>query len=303
MSRGKRPLQVFGLGPCSLDYIAKVQAYPTPDVKCEFSELVIQGGGPVATALVALARWGLSCAYVGVVGDDLFGTMIRASLEKEEIDISGLLIRKGVESQFAFIAAEPIVGRRTIFWRRSTGPPPGPGEINFSRLREAQVLHTDGFFLEAALAACQEARKAGILVVVDAGSLREGILDLARLSDYFIASEPFATALVGKHNPVEACHKVAGLGPRVVGVTLGSKGYVAWVKGKVIQRPAYPVEAVDTTGCGDVFHAGLIYGLIQGWKTEQSLDFAAWSAAMVSRKMGGRTGIPTLREIAGQGYR
>ena len=138
---------------------------------------------------------------------------------------------------------------------------------------------------------------------MDAGSLREGILDLARLSDYFIASEPFATALVGQNNPLEACRKVAGLGPRVVGVTLGAKGYVAWIEGRVIQRPAYPVEDVDTTGCGDVFHAGFIYGLIQGWQPEQSLDFAAWSAAMVSRKMGGRSGIPTLRQIAERGYR
>ena len=303
MNRAKRPVQVFGLGPCSLDYIAKVPAYPPPDVKCEFSELVIQGGGPVATALVALARWGLSCAYAGVIGDDPFGSMIQTSLEEEQIDISGLLVRKGFESQFAFIAAEPVVGRRTIFWRRSTGPPPSPREINFSRVREARVLHTDGFFQGAALAACQEARKSGVLVVVDAGSLREGILDLARLSDYFIASEPFATALVGENNPIEACRKVADLGPRVVGVTLGSKGYVAWVEGRVMHRPAHPVEAVDTTGCGDVFHAGFIYGLIQGWDTEQSLDFAAWSAARVSGRMGGRSGIPTLREVAEQGYR
>ena len=303
MNRGQRPVQVFGLGPCSLDYIAKVPAYPPPDVKCEFYELVIQGGGPVATALVALARWGLSCGYVGVIGDDPFGTMIRTSLEEEQIDISGLLVRKGFESQFAFIAAEPVVGRRTIFWRRSTGSPPSSQEINFSRVREARILHTDGFFHEASRAACQEARKAGAWVVVDAGSPREGILDLARLSDYFIASEPFAAALVGENNPVEACRRVASLGPRVVGVTLGSKGYVAWVEGRVLQRPAYPVETVDTTGCGDVFHAGFIYGLVQGWETEKSLDFAAWSAAMVSRKMGGRSGIPTLREIAEQGYR
>ena len=111
MNRTQRPVQVFGLGPCSLDYIAKVPAYPPPDVKCEFSELVIQGGGPVATALVALARWGLSCAYVGVTGDDPFGAMIRTSLEEEQIEISGLLVRKGFDSQFAFIAAEPVVGR------------------------------------------------------------------------------------------------------------------------------------------------------------------------------------------------
>jgi sugar/nucleoside kinase (ribokinase family) len=70
----------------------------------------------------------------------------------------------------------------------------------------------------------------------------------------------------------------------------------------VIERPAYPAEAVDTTGCGDLFHAGFIYGVIQGWDVEKSLDLAAWSAAMVSRKLGGRAGIPSLDELAEAGY-
>ena len=69
----KASIEVFGIGQCSLDYIGKIQAYPPPDRKCEFTDMVIQGGGPVATALVALARWGVSCAFAGVLGDDLFG--------------------------------------------------------------------------------------------------------------------------------------------------------------------------------------------------------------------------------------
>jgi len=73
----ERTFQVYGLGQCTLDYIGKIDAYPPPDVKCEFSDMVIQGGGPVATALVALARWGLSCAFAGVLGDDLFAAMIK----------------------------------------------------------------------------------------------------------------------------------------------------------------------------------------------------------------------------------
>jgi len=293
---------VYGLGQCALDYIGKIDAYPPPDVKCEFSDMVIQGGGPVATALVALARWGLSCVFAGVLGDDLFSSMIKASLDGEGIDTSGVLVRKGFDSQFAFIVAEPGAGRRTIFWRRPTGPPPSPDEINYSIISRAKVVLTDGLFLEAALAACTAARKAGGHVVVDAGSLREGMLDLARLSDYFIASETFATALVGDDKPMEACKRLAELGPRVVGVTLGPRGYVALAQGKVIKKSAYPVEAVDTTGCGDVFHAGFIYGLIQGWDIEKSLDFAAWAAAMVSRKLGGRAGIPSLKALLKHGY-
>ena len=293
----ERTFQVYGLGQCTLDYIGKIDAYPPPDVKCEFSDMVIQGGGPVATALVALARWGLSCAFAGVLGDDLFAAMIKASLGGEGIDTSGVLVRKGYESQFAFIVAEPGVGRRTIFWRRPTGPPPSPEEIDYSIIRRAKVVHTDGLFPEASLAACKAAKKAGTQVVVDAGSLREGMLELAGLSDYYLASETFATALVGDDKALHACYKLAEFGPRVAGVTLGARGYVALAHGRVIKRPAYQVEAVDTTGCGDLFHAGFSYGVVQGWDVEKSLDLGAWSAAMVSRKLGGRAGIPSLEEV------
>lgn len=285
--------QVYGLGQCSLDHIGKVNRYPEPDTKCEFFGSVMQGGGPVATALVALSRWGISCTFAGVVGDDLFGPMIKASLADEGVDTSGLLVRNRSDSQVAFIVAEPGSGRRTIFWRKPTGSPLNPGEIDYGLLRKARVLHTDGLFAEVSIAACQAAREAGVQVVVDAGSMREGMLDLASIADCFLASETFARALVGADEPLEACYLLADLGPSVVGVTLGSRGYVVLFKDRIIREPAYRVEAVDTTGCGDVFHGGFIYGLIRGWDVEKSLDFASWAAAMVSLELGGRAGIPS----------
>ena len=148
-------------------------------------------------------------------------------------------------------------------------------------------------FKEASLAAAAVAREAKIPVVVDAGSLREGMLDLARESDCFLASEPFSKTLTGKEEaPLEACYRLADMGPRVAAVTLGARGYVAVVDGKVVQRPAYSVKAADTTGCGDVFHAGFTYGVLHGWDIEQSLDLGSWAAAQVSLKLGGRAGIP-----------
>ncbi len=297
LDMAERPFAVYGLGQCALDFLGKVDAYPPPDVKCEVSDLVIQGGGPVATALVALARWGVSCVFAGVVGDDLFGSMIRASLDEEGVETREVMVRKAAGSQLAFIVAEPGKGRRTIFWHRPTGPPLRPDEIDYRPIRSAKVFHTDGLFPEASLAGARVARAAGLAVVVDAGTLRDGILDLARTSDYFIASETFSRALVGDDRPLDACRKLAELGPRVAGVTLGERGYVALAEGKLIERPAYEVEAVDTTGCGDVFHGAFIYGLLQGWDVEKSLDFAAWAAAMVSLKLGGRAGIPSLAEV------
>lgn len=302
MKTKRASIEVLGIGQCSLDYIGKIQAYPPADRKCEFTDMVIQGGGPVATALVALARWGVSCAFAGVLGDDLFGRMIKESLEAEGIDTLGVRVRMGTESQFAFIAAEPGLGRRTIFWRRPTGPPLTPEELDIRRIERAKILHTDGRFIDASLNACKAARGAGVPVVVDADSFHEGLVDMARVSDYFIASENFSAAFLGKENPREACYRIADLGPRVAGVTLGPRGYIALAEGRLIEKPAYRVDPVDTTGCGDVFHSGFIYGLLQGWEYDKCLDFAAWAAALVSLKMGGRSGIPTPEQIRERGF-
>ncbi len=295
-------IDVFGLGQCSLDYVGIFDAYPSPDTKHEFHDMIIQGGGPVATALVALSRWGLRCYFSGVIGDDSFGRSVRSSLLEDGVDTGGLLVRKGESSQFAFIVAEPSTGRRTILWQRPTGKPPGPEEIDSKKLTRSKILHIDGLFIEAALHAATIARRAGLRVVVDAGTLREGMLELAALADAFIASETFARALVGDDNPVEACRKLSALGPSLTGITLGPRGYVALYEGRVIQGPARQVEVLDTTGCGDVFHAGITYGLVRGWDPGKSLDLANWAAAAVSTRLGGRTGIPALSELRARGF-
>jgi ribokinase len=291
---------VFGLGQCALDHLGRIPDYPPPDVKCEFEGLTVQGGGPVATALVALSRWGLSTTFAGVVGDDEFGRRIVTSLGAEGVDTGGVLIRKGCESQFAFIVAERGSGRRTIFWQRPTGPAPAPGEVDLEAVRAARLIHTDGIFPDASLAACREAKKAGRLVSVDAGSMREGMLDLARLSDFYIASETFARSFLDEDDPARACDELAKLGPPLACVTLGERGYVAVLEGRRIEGRAHPVDAVDTTGCGDVFHGGFLFGALSGWKPERSLAFGAWAASRVARRLGGRAGIPETPDAYGE---
>ncbi len=292
---------VFGLGQCSLDTFGRIPAWPLPDSKCEFGGLTIQGGGPVATALVALSRWGFSCHFAGVAGDDSFGDEIARFLREDGVDATGLVRRAGYCSQFAFIAVEPG-GRRTIFWQRPTGEALRPAEIRLDALRQSRLIHTDGLFIEAALAAASEAKKAGVTVSVDAGTLRDGMLDLARLSDCFVSSEAFARALVGDDDPLGACRKISELGPRIAGVTLGAQGYAALFDGRLIRKPACAVDAVDTTGCGDVFHAGLAYGLLRSWDPEKSFTLAAWAAARVATRLGGRAGIPSRQSLRDEGF-
>jgi ribokinase len=296
---GSSKLDVFGLGQCCLDLLALTREYPPPDVKCEVFDLTRQGGGPIATALVALARWGFRCAIAGVVGADPIGDEIRLSLDSEDVDVDGILTRHGGESQFAFIVAEPGSGRRTIFWRRPTGEPPSPAELDLDRIRSARVVHTDGLFPEASLAAAREARAAGVEVSVDAGTLRDGMVELARLSDHFLASSTFVEAYAPGRSPLDACRRLSKLGPSVVGVTVGARGWAAIADGVELEGPAYPVEAVDTTGCGDVFHAGYLYGLLRGWPPVRRLDFGAWAASRVAIALGGRSGIPSAGDWPG----
>ncbi len=291
---------IYGLGQCCLDHIGLIRHYPEPDGKCELEGLVIQGGGPTATALAALARWGRRCHLASVIGDDRFGEEILRSLEEEGIDTAGVIKRPGTSSQAAFIAAEPASQRRTVFWQRPTGEPLKEGDLDLAVLNEAGLIHTDGLFIEAALFAGRRAKERGIPVVVDAGSLRPGMVELARVSDYFIAAENFARQFAGG-DVFAACRLIAELGPEVAAVTRGKEGYVAFHRGRFIEKPAYPAQAVDTTGCGDVFHAGFIYGITAGWGVEASLDLGAWAAAEVSTRVGGRSGIPSRAALLARG--
>src|SRR3990172_13204057 len=112
---------VTGIGQCSLDYLALVDAYRGVDTKKEVLEWHEQGGGPVATALVTLCRLGVACRFFGVIGDDEAGEKIRRSLLREGVGVTGLVKRRNASSQVAFVAIEQGTARRTIFWRRPSG--------------------------------------------------------------------------------------------------------------------------------------------------------------------------------------
>ncbi len=295
-----RRYDIVGVGQCCIDHLGKIDAFPDADTKCEFSDLTVQCGGPVATALVALSRWGFTCSLSGIVGADIFGDEIRQTLHTDSVDTTHLLTRPNSGSQFAFVAVQPGVAHRTIFWRRATGAPLHPNELNAPAIQQARLIHVDGLHAEASLAACKIARDAGVPTMVDAGTLREGMLELVPFTDYFIASEGFAHALVARHDPEAACRELIQRGARIAGVTLGADGYLIQSGDRQIRGPAFPADAIDTTGCGDIFHAGVAYGVLSEWDLERTLRFAAWAAAQVSLHLGGRTGIPNAEDFPNQ---
>jgi len=271
--------------------------WPEPDSKAELAQTLLQGGGPVATALVTVSRLGGSAAFLGRVGDDDFGLRIRAGLEAEGVDCRGLLTDPGRSSQFAFIAVTGE-GKRNIFWNRGSARPLVAEEIDPQLVRGCRVLHLDGLHLPPAFAAARIARSAGVTTVLDGGTLREGTEALLPLVDHLVVSEKFARQLAGSVRPQEVLPRLLSFGARAATVTLGEGG--SWTQvpgGSPFHQPAFTIAAVDTTGCGDVFHGGYIYGLLRGWELRRTLRFAAACAALKTRALGGRTAIPTLSEV------
>lgn len=285
---------VSGLGQCSLDYIASVDGFPEENDKKEALDMTIQGGGPVATALVSLARLGVRTSFQGVVSDDRAGVEIAEGLESEGVDTSGLKVAEGGRSQTAFIIVNRSNASRTILWQRPTAGRLSPEDVDTRAITGSSFLLLDGLMMEASIRAAEAARGAGVPVMLDAGSVREGTLELAQLCDYVVASEKFSRTL--ESSPRDSLRRLTELGVKTSTVTLGERGSVTSTGDRVFSTPAPGVDAVDTTGAGDVFHGGYIYGLLQGWDLEKTVRFASAFAALKCTRPGGRTGIPTLAE-------
>ena len=291
-----KPL-VIGLGQCSLDILGQVDNYPALDEKAELNSLLVQGGGPVATALVTLSRLGVPVAIVGAVGDDDFGRQIREGLFQENVDCTYLIQSPQSSSQVAFVTVD-TQGHRNIFWHRGTALPVVPEQLPSLLADSVRVLHLDGLHLEPTITAAKLARRQAVTTVLDAGTLRPGIEELLPFIDHLVVSEKFARQFIGRDDPEAAIQGLLGYGSIVVTVTMGRSGSLSMGKGvQPFHQTAFAVEAIDTTGCGDVFHGGYIYGLLQDWPFERIVRFAAACAALKVRALGGRTAIPRLQEV------
>jgi ribokinase len=300
-------MKVVGLGQCSFDNLFIVDSFPVPDTKKEVIEYETAGGGPVATALVSLSRLGVTCSFHGIVGDDEAGEKIRQSLEVENVNTDGLVTRGHSHSQIAFICVDKGSGQRTIFWKRPSCEPVKPHELPDDFLIDADFLLVDGLMVEASLYAAQKAGGRNIPVMLDAGRVREGMIELASLCDYVVGSEEFARELVSEGAPFNtdgspfqpevALAHMESFHARASTITLGSRGSITACDGHIFRTPSFEVDVVDTTGAGDVFHGGYIYGLLQKWNMKDVLSFASAFAALKCLKLGGRAGIPGLKEV------
>jgi sugar/nucleoside kinase (ribokinase family) len=289
-------LDVLGLGCVAVDDLLYVPAYPPADAKVQVRRRERQCGGLTGTALVAAARLGSRCAYAGILGDDDDSRFVKGTFRREGIDLSYVVLDPVARPIRSVIVVDESSLTRTIFYdlAGSTGAPPDAPAPEV--IRSARALLVDHYGIEGILRAAGIARQAGVPVVADLErSDRPGFAELLALVDHLIVSRDFAARLTGAADPPEAMARLWSAGRRVVVVTCGEEG--CWYQGEgdagPRHRPAFRVEAVDTTGCGDVFHGAYASALARGLGLAERVRFASAAAALKATRHGGQAGIPT----------
>src|ERR1700730_11101485 len=287
-----------GLGINSLDTIIRLPHYPEFNSKISVISTTILPGGQTATSAVACQQWGLRSRYIGKIGDDEAGRTQRVEFDRRGVE-AHLVEVPGCPSQMAFILVDESSGERTILWQRDARLDLTPSELPRAWVATTRLLHVDGHPCAPATAAAQWAHEAGAIVTADIDNLYDGVERLLEHVDYVIGAREFSQRLTGIEGFFEALAEIRRrFHCHVVGCTLGSDGVLIWDGSVFRYAPAFRVSAIDTTGAGDVFHAGFCYSLLSRWNLDYCLDFGCAAAALNCMHSGARAGIRPVEEIA-----
>ena len=294
-----RPFDVVGFGLNAVDHLVGIPRFPHFNTKVRLTGHQQMAGGQVSSAMVGTQRLGLRASYIGKVGYDNEGRMLIESLQKEGVDCSNVMIAVGAKTQGAVIIIEQFSGERTILWYHDDRTRIAPEEVRREWITNARVLHLDGFDTQAALQAAHWAHEAGMIVTIDLDTAYPGIDELLPQVDCLITSQGLSNELAGTMDEQEALRRLHDrYGCYLVAMTQGSRGALAFVENQFIASSAFrPPVIKDTTGAGDAFRAGFIYGLCKGMSIEETMLAANAVAALQCREFGARDGLPTEAEL------
>jgi len=290
---------LLALGAVAVDDLFYIGSYPGPDEKTPVLSRARHCGGMSAIAAITASRLGCKCAYAGVLGRDELSDFAIGQMRQEGVNLRHLARRAGVSPVHSIIMIDSQTGTRNIFYdlRGVLGATRDwpPAEV----IRSTRVLFVDWFSVPGMIRAARVARAAGIPVVADfEQSGVPGFATLLPLADHLIISEAFAAKLTGLADPRRAVARLWTGPQQLAAVTCGAKGcfFVTADNPSVVRhQPAFKVKAVDTTGCGDVFHGAYAAALARGLSAPDRIRFAAAAAALKAGKSGGaQHGIPSL---------
>jgi sugar/nucleoside kinase (ribokinase family) len=296
-----RSLDVVTMGENSVDLVAELDRYPAPDSKHQLRRFTQIPGGEAASAAVGLARLGNRVAYVGRFGDDGFGDTGRERLADEGVDTSHVVVVNGCASRIAVILVERKTAQRTVLWQRDPRLSLEPADVPDGVLRQTRVLLVGSDDVPAMTDAAIRARAAGVRTVGDLERIHDGTRDLLKALDIIVMASSFPKALTGHTSLAKALNEIADFSrAAMVCVTLAEEGCLAVVADAEIHVPAFTIDAIDTTGAGDLFRAGLIARWLIEPGTPEVRDLLRYAnavAALNCRGVGAWTAAPRRSDV------
>jgi len=296
----EKEFDATGFGLNAVDHLVVVPSYPSFDTKTRLREHVQAAGGQTATAMVCLQRLGMQTAYAGRFGSDSEGEFGLATVRDEGVDTRFAEVVEGAHTQIAFIIIDARNGERTVIWDRDERLAYSESEAPVELAARGRVLHLDAHDPLACAQMARAASAAGTLVSLDVDNIYEGLPKLLPLVDILISSKEFPHRLTGiADHRASLIELKARYGCTITGMTLGTGGALLFYDGLFLESPAMEVPGGcrDTTGAGDAFHAGFLYGLLRGEEIESALKFANATASLKCRALGARTSLPDEEEL------
>lgn len=295
-----REFDAVGFGTNAVDFLIITPEYPAFNSKIELTDYLQMAGGEVATTMVGLQRLDLKTAYVGRFGDDNTGDFGLQSLREEGVDIRFAERISGARTQTAFIIIDERSGERTVIWKRDKKLSYNVEETRLEIAALGKVLHFTPHDTQACIKLAQQAKCENTIVSSDIDNVFDDIEKLLPLVDILIVSEHFPEKLLGiKDHKTALLELKSRFGCAIVGITLGENGSLILCEDKFIRSGGFAVPGgcKDTTGAGDSFRTGFLYGLLSGAEVEESARTANAVAALKCRAVGARTALPDKTEL------
>ncbi len=296
-----KKFDVVGFGTNAVDYLIQVPEYPAFGSKIELSRYIQMAGGEAATTMVGLQRLNLKTCYVGRFGDDKEGDFGLQTLRDEAVDVSFAEQIEGAKTQIAFIVIDERSGERTVIWHRDNLLAYDEKDAPINAVALGKILHFTPHDTRTCLRMAQKARENGAIISADVDNIFDGINELLPHVDVLISSSEFPEKLLGIKDKKESLHELkARFGCKIVGMTLGKQGSLLLCENEFVETVGFAVPngCRDTTGAGDAFRVGLLYGLLKNESIETAAKMANAVAALKCRALGARTALPNAAELS-----
>ncbi len=291
-------IDVLVIGRSCLDYIAVVNQFPDENQKLPLEFRLTEGGGQGGTSSCCIARLGGRVAYVGKLGDDDEGKFCLKRLQDFDVATKLIEIVSGGKTPVAYVFITADSGARSIIYERNALP-----KIEIDAALKKLVLQARVALLdpEVTYLGGQLKSVAGsdVKVIYDGERWRAGIEDIMTTADYFIPSSEFLETDELQFHDISFNQRIIELNHRVAGkliVTHGEKGAYYITDDTLYHVAAPEVNAVDTVGAGDNFHAAFALALAKGFDLHQMVKFSVAVASLSCRDYGGRNGVPDWKQ-------